>query len=200
MDPLISQYSKEGLLNIHYSDLLDSASLSSLINNIDPNEVYNLAAQSHVSVSFLNPILTTQVGTLGSISILEGLRHLKKDVKFYQASSSEMFGNSKSNKQSEKTKFNPISPYGASKLFAHFLTKIYRESFKLYAVSGILFNHESPLRNEKYVTSKIIRGLINIKNIRISWRWHLNLFNFSFLLSIFEDYFTITSIHWVHWI
>ena len=159
IDGLISKYSDDNQLTLHYSDLLDSSSITNLLNNILPDEVYNLAAQSHVSVSFINPILTTQVGTLGSISILEGLRHLKKDVKFYQASSSEMFGGTSKEFLNEKSLFDAKSPYGASKVFAHEITKIYRESYELFGVNGILFNHESPLRGETFVTRKISKAV-----------------------------------------
>ena len=159
IDGLISKYSDDNQLTLHYSDLLDSSSITNLLNNILPDEVYNLAAQSHVSVSFLNPILTTQVGTLGSISILEGIRHLNKDVKFYQASSSEMFGGTSKEFLNEKSLFDAKSPYGASKVFAHEITKIYRESYDLFGVNGILFNHESPLRGETFVTRKISRAV-----------------------------------------
>ena len=159
IDGLISKYSDNNQLTLHYSDLLDSSSITNLLNNILPDEVYNLAAQSHVSVSFLNPILTTQVGTLGSISILEGIRHINKDVKFYQASSSEMFGGTSKEFLNEKSLFDAKSPYGASKVFAHEITKIYRESYELFGVNGILFNHESPLRGETFVTRKISRAV-----------------------------------------
>ena len=159
IDSLISKHSDDNQLTLHYSDLLDSSSVTNLLNNILPDEVYNLAAQSHVSVSFINPILTTQVGTLGSISILEGLRHLKKDVKFYQASSSEMFGGTSKEFLNEKSLFDAKSPYGASKVFAHEITKIYRESYELFGVNGILFNHESPLRGETFVTRKISKAV-----------------------------------------
>ena len=159
IDSLISKYSDNNQLTLHYSVLLDSSSITNLLNNILPDEVYNLAAQSHVSVSFLNPILTTQVGTLGSISILEGIRHLNKDVKFYQASSSEMFGGTSKEFLNEKSLFDAKSPYGASKVFAHEITKIYRESYELFGVNGILFNHESPLRGETFVTRKISRAV-----------------------------------------
>ena len=159
IDSLISKHSNDNQLTLHYSDLLDSSSITNLLNNILPDEVYNLAAQSHVSVSFINPILTTQVGTLGSISILEGLRHLKKDVKFYQASSSEMFGGTSKEFLNEKSLFDAKSPYGASKVFAHEITKIYRESYELFGVNGILFNHESPLRGETFVTRKISKAV-----------------------------------------
>ena len=159
IDGLISKYSDDNQLTLHYSDLLDSSSITNLLNNIRPDEVYNLAAQSHVSVSFINPIFTTQIGTLGSISILEGIRHLKKDVKFYQASSSEMFGGASKEFLNEKSLFDAKSPYGASKVFAHEITKIYRESYELFGVNGILFNHESPLRGETFVTRKISKAV-----------------------------------------
>ena len=159
IDPLISKYSKEGLLNLHYSDLLDSASLSSLINNIEPNEVYNLAAQSHVAVSFKNPIFTSQVGTLGSLSLLEPIRHSDNKIKFYQASSSEMYGGQTNKKLNEESLFDPKSPYAASKVFAHDITRIYRESYNLFCVNGILFNHESPFRGETFVTRKISKAV-----------------------------------------
>ena len=159
IDHLISKYSNGNQLNLHYSDLLDSSSITNLINNINPEEVYNLAAQSHVSVSFSNPIFTTQVGTLGSISILEAIRNLDKDVKFYQASSSEMFGGANKEVLNEHSVFDAKSPYGASKVFAHEITKIYRESYNLFGVNGILFNHESPLRGETFVTRKISKAV-----------------------------------------
>tara|TARA_B100000700_G_C14920927_1_gene797052 strand:+ start:252 stop:1286 length:1035 start_codon:yes stop_codon:yes gene_type:complete len=163
IDPLISKYQNSGQLVLHYSDLLDSSSLNSLINNILPDEVYNLAAQSHVSVSFKNPIFTTQTGTLGSLSILEAIRHSQKDIKFYQASSSEMYGGVTKGKLDENSLFDPKSPYAASKVFAHNMTKIYRDSYNLFCVNGILFNHESPHRGETFVTRKITRAATRIK-------------------------------------
>ncbi len=159
IDNLISQYSPENRFQLHYSDLLDSSSITNLINSIDPDEIYNLAAQSHVSVSFENPIYTTQVGTLGSITILEALKHSKKQVKFYQASSSEMFGGGSKKALNENSVLNPKSPYGASKVFAHDITKIYRDSYDIFGVNGILFNHESPLRGETFVTRKISKAV-----------------------------------------
>ena len=159
IDALISNYSSDNQLSLHYSDLLDSSSITNLLNSIKPEEVYNLAAQSHVSVSFTNPIFTTQIGTLGSISILEAIRHLDKEVKFYQASSSEMFGGSNKKLLNEESLFDAKSPYGASKVFAHEITKIYRESYDLFGVNGILFNHESPLRGETFVTRKITKAV-----------------------------------------
>ena len=154
---LISENSDQ--FKLYYSDLLDPSSLSNLINKIKPDEIYNLAAQSHVKVSFDNPIFTTQVGTLGSISILEAVRNLDKEVKFYQASSSEMYGGSEPKMLDEQTIFEPKSPYAASKLFAHEISKIYRDSYNIFASNGILFNHESPRRGETFVTRKITKAI-----------------------------------------
>ena len=164
IDPLISKYGPVNKLKLHYSDLLDSSSLTNLINTIEPDEVYNLAAQSHVAVSFKNPLFTTQVGTLGSVSLLDAIKNLNKRklVKYYQASSSEMFGGGKKEVLSENSKFDPKSPYAASKVFAHDMTKIYRDSYNMYAVNGILFNHESPHRGETFVTRKITRAATRI--------------------------------------
>jgi GDPmannose 4,6-dehydratase len=159
IDNLISEYRDSGDLTLHYSDLLDSSSLNTLINNIAPDEVYNLAAQSHVAVSFENPIYTTQVGTVGSLSLLEAIRHLDKDVKFYQASSSEMYGGGKEESLNEDSPFDPKSPYAVSKVFAHDITQVYRDSYDLFGVNGILFNHESPMRGETFVTRKITRAV-----------------------------------------
>ncbi len=159
IDPLISEYGESGNFNLHYSDLLDSASLSNIINTVRPDEIYNLGAQSHVAVSFRNPVFTSQVGTLGSISILEAIRTLDYDVKFYQASSSEMFGGEGEVTLTEKSPFDPKSPYAASKVFAHNITKIYRDSYDMFCVNGILFNHESPLRGETFVTRKITKAV-----------------------------------------
>ena len=159
IDPLISEYSKDGSLELHYSDLLDSSSLSSLINLIKPDEVYNLAAQSHVGVSFKNPIFTTQVGTLGSLSLMEAIRHSDKKIKFYQASSSEMFGGKEKIMLNENSPLIPKSPYASSKVFAHHTSQIYRDSYDLFFVNGILFNHESPHRGETFVTRKITKAV-----------------------------------------
>lgn len=159
IDHLISKHASDDKLQLYYSDLLDSSSITNLINNIQPDEIYNLAAQSHVAVSFQNPILTTQLGTLGSITILETIKHLDKKVKFYQASSSEMFGGTSKELLDENSLFDPKSPYGASKVFAHEITKIYRESYNVFGVNGILFNHESPLRGETFVTRKISKAV-----------------------------------------
>ena len=159
IDSLISKYKNKEKFFLHYSDLLDPSSLNQLIQKTQPDEVYNLAAQSHVAVSFKNPVFSTQTGTLGPLSILEAVKNSKKDIKFYQASSSEMFGGIDSEKLNEESKFIPKSPYAASKVFAHQITKIYRESYDLFAVNGILFNHESPFRGETFVTRKITRAL-----------------------------------------
>jgi len=163
IDPLISEYSNTKQFNLHYSDLLDSASLSLLLNEIQPDEVYNLAAQSHVAVSFKNPVISTQTSTLGVLSLLEPLRTFNKEVKFYQASSSEMYGGSEDKILNEDSLFDPKSPYAAGKVFSHNLNKIYRESYDMFCVNGILFNHESPHRGETFVTRKISRAVGRIK-------------------------------------
>ena len=164
IDPLIAEYSNDGRLNLHYSDLLDSSSLSSLVNLIQPDEVYNLAAQSHVNVSFKNPILTTQVGTLGALSLMEAIRYSDKKIKFYQASSSEMFGGEEKSMLNEKSPLIPKSPYASSKIFAHHMAQIYRDSYNLFFTNGILFNHESPYRGETFVTRKITKALGRISH------------------------------------
>ncbi len=163
IDPLISQYKSQGKLDLHYSDLLDPSSLNQLIQKIQPDEIYNLAAQSHVAVSFKNPVFSTQTGTLGPLSILEAVKNADKEIKYYQASSSEMFGGIDSQQLNEDSKFVPKSPYAASKVFAHQITTIYRESYGVFGVNGILFNHESPHRGETFVTRKITRAIGRIK-------------------------------------
>ena len=162
IDEFISSHKDDGRYNLYYSDLTDSSSLNNLIHNIDPDEIYNLAAQSHVSVSFKNPMYTSSVGNNGTLTILETLRNIEKDVKFYQASSSEMFGGEEEKLLNEESIFDPKSPYAASKVFSHNITKIYRESYGLFAVNGILFNHESPHRGETFVTRKITRAVARI--------------------------------------
>ena len=159
IDNLISQYVKEEKLSLHYSDLLDSTSLTNLINNIQPDEIYNLAAQSHVAVSFKNPLYTSQTSTVGPVALLEAIKNSDKQIKYYQASSSEMYGGVDQNKLDEESKFIPKSPYAVGKVFAHEMTKVYRESYELFAVNGILFNHESPHRGETFVTRKISRAV-----------------------------------------
>ncbi len=141
---------------LHYGDVTDSLNISELVSNIGPDEIYNLAAQSHVKVSFETPEYTANADGLGVLRILEAIRrYKKKKIKFYQASTSEMFGGSKP-PQNENTTFHPKSPYGAAKLYGHWITKIYRESYGIFACSGILFNHESPLRGETFVTKKVV--------------------------------------------
>jgi len=162
IDEFISSHKEDGRYNLYYSDLADSSSLGNLINNINPDEIYNLAAQSHVAVSFKNPMYTTSVGNNGTLAILENLRNLNKDVKFYQASSSEMFGGEDEVLLNEESVFYPKSPYAASKVFSHNITKLYRESYGIFAVNGILFNHESPHRGETFVTRKISRAVARI--------------------------------------
>jgi GDPmannose 4,6-dehydratase len=148
---------------MHYGDLLDGNSLHALIKEISPDEVYNLAAQSHVQISFEMPNYTTEVNALGTLRILESLRQLNlKKTKFYQASTSEIFGNSNKTMQNEKTNFTPNSPYATSKLFAYWVTRNYRDSYGIFASNGILFNHESPRRGETFVTRKITLGLSKI--------------------------------------
>tara|TARA_Y100000996_G_scaffold409178_1_gene389432 strand:- start:1549 stop:2604 length:1056 start_codon:yes stop_codon:yes gene_type:complete len=146
---------------LHYGDLADSNSIFNLINKTKPDEIYNLGAQSHVAHSFLIPEYTSEVTGLGTLRILEAMRFLKlKKTKFYQASTSELFGERDSSKSfNEKSRFNPKSPYGVSKLYSFTMTKLYREAYKMFACNGILFNHESPRRGETFVTRKITRFL-----------------------------------------
>ncbi len=145
---------------LHYGDVTDSLNISELISKISPDEIYNLAAQSHVKVSFETPEYTANADGLGVLRILEAIKRFKKKkIKFYQASTSEMFGGSKP-PQTEKTAFMPKSPYGAAKLYGHWITKIYRESYGIFACSGILFNHESPLRGETFVTKKVVKSAV----------------------------------------
>ena len=162
IDNLISQYSYDGIFNLHYSDLTDPTSLDNLLKKIEPDEIYNLGAQSHVHVSFLNPLYSSQTSATGVVSLLESVKNLNKDIKFYQASSSEMFGGVNKELLNERSKLDPKSPYAAGKVFAHNLTKIYRESYDLFCVNGILFNHESPRRGETSVTRKITRAVSRI--------------------------------------
>ncbi len=144
-------------------DLIDQGSLDQAVKEIQPDEVYNLAAQSFVPTSWNQPVLTGEVTALGVTRILEAIRRVKPDTKFYQASSSEMFGKVREVPQSEQTPFYPRSPYGVSKVYGHWITVNYRESYNLFAVSGILFNHESPRRGLEFVTRKIAYGVAKIK-------------------------------------
>ena len=148
---------------LHYGDLSDSLAVLKNIKQIQPNEIYNLAAQSHVGVSFEVPEYTANVDAIGALRILDSIKtlNLQKKTKFYQAGTSEMFGASKP-PQNEKTSFYPRSPYAAAKLYAHWITVNYREAYGIFACNGILFNHESPIRGETFVTKKIVRGLCDI--------------------------------------
>jgi GDPmannose 4,6-dehydratase len=151
---------------LYYGDLTDSTNIIRLIQTIQPDEIYNLGAQSHVKVSFETPEYTANSDAMGTLRILEAIRILKMEnvVKFYQASTSEMFGKVQQIPQTEITPFYPRSPYGVAKLYAHWITKNYREAYDIHASSGILFNHESPRRGETFVTKKITMGLNRIKN------------------------------------
>jgi GDPmannose 4,6-dehydratase len=151
-------------IHLHYGDVVDGSSLTSLIQEIQPDEIYNLAAQSHVAVSFEVPEYTANVDALGTLKILEAIRTLKKQCKFYQASTSELYGKVQETPQTEKTPFYPRSPYGVAKLYGYWITKNYRESYDLFACTGILFNHESPRRGETFVSRKVVRALNAIKN------------------------------------
>ena len=150
---------------LHHGDLTDSTSLIRIIQEVQPDEIYNLAAQSHVKVSFEEPEYTANSDALGALRILEAIRILKleKKTKYYQASTSELYGSVKETPQNEKTPFYPRSPYGVAKLYAYWITVNYREAYGIYACNGILFNHESPVRGETFVTRKITRGLARIK-------------------------------------
>ncbi len=163
VDPIYADYHESGSrFLLHFGDLSDSGSLWRLLYDVQPDEVYNLAAQSHVRVSFDVPEYTSDITALGALRILEGIRQTGIKTRFYQASSSEMFGSTPP-PQNERTVFHPRSPYAASKLFAHSMAVNYRESYGMFAASGILFNHESPRRGETFVTRKITRAVAHIK-------------------------------------
>jgi GDPmannose 4,6-dehydratase len=154
-------------LKLHYGDLTDANGLVRLVREVRPTELYNLGAQSHVRVSFYQPIYTSEAGAIGALKVLEAVRDFQESsgqqVRFYQASSSEMFGKVVGPAQSENTKFHPRSPYAAAKLYAHWITVNYRESYGMHASCGIMFNHESPRRGETFVTRKITRAATRIK-------------------------------------
>jgi len=156
-------HDKDTRLFLHFGDLSDASNISRLLEKIKPDEVYHLGAQSHVRVSFDIPEYTADVTGLGTVRILDAIRESGIKTKFYQASSSEMFGLVQQVPQTEETPFYPRSPYGAAKVYAYWITKNYRESYNLFACNGILFNHESPRRGETFVTRKITRGLARIK-------------------------------------
>lgn len=154
----------QDLVTIHQSDITDQGSLTRLIETIQPDEVYNLAAQSFVHASWDHPVSTADMTALGVTRLLEAIRHVNEKIKFYQASSSEMFGKVQETPQRESTPFYPRSPYGVSKLYGHWATVNYRESYGMHCVSGILFNHESPRRGLEFVTRKITNAVARIKN------------------------------------
>lgn len=154
-----------GKLNIYYGDLLDQGGLEKLLDSIQPNEIYNLAAQSHVRISFDIPQFTVQTNAIGVLNILEAYRRSCPNAKFYQASSSEMFGNTVDDDgfQRETTNMTPVSPYGCSKVFGYNIVRNYRNAYKLHACNGILFNHESPRRASNFVTNKVVKRAVEIK-------------------------------------
>ncbi|WP_409433215.1 GDP-mannose 4,6-dehydratase [Litorimonas sp. RW-G-Af-16] len=158
-------HEKDARFFLHYGDLLDSSSLNNIVNEVKPDEVYNLGAQSHVGVSFVQPEYTANVDGLGTLRMLEALRMngLEKTAKFYQASTSELYGLVQETPQKETTPFYPRSPYAVAKMFAYWIVVNYRESYDMFACNGILFNHESPMRGETFVTRKITRALARIK-------------------------------------
>ena len=157
-------HASDGRFQLHYGDMTDSLSLTRLLQQVEPDEVYNLAAQSHVAVSFEAPEYTADVDALGTLRLLEGIRllGLTEKTRFYQASTSELYGLVQEVPQTEKTPFYPRSPYAVAKLYSHWITVNYREAHGMYACNGILFNHESPRRGETFVTRKITRGLARI--------------------------------------
>lgn len=159
----IDPHSEDARLYLHYGDLSDSGQISNIIYNIKPDEIYHLGAQSHVRVSFDVPEYTGDITALGTIRILEAIRRSGNGIKFYQASSSEMFGEAPP-PQNENTPFMPRSPYACAKVYSYWITKNYREAYGIFACNGILFNHESPRRGETFVTRKITRGIANILN------------------------------------
>jgi GDPmannose 4,6-dehydratase len=157
---------KDKKLILHYGDMTDSSNISSLIKLIKPDEVYNLAAMSHVKVSFEVPEYTGDVDGIGTLRVLEAIRALDKPCKFYQAGTSELYGGVYNEPQNEKTPFYPRSPYAVAKLYAFWITKNYRESYNMFAVNGILFNHTSPRRGETFVEQKIVKAAVAIKQKR----------------------------------
>lgn len=152
-----------GRIELHQGDLLDSASLVTIVEKVQPDEVYNLAAMSFVPTSWKQPVLTAEYTGVGVTRILEAIRQAKPDARFYQASSSEMYGKVHETPQSESTMFHPRSPYGVAKCYGHYITMNYRESYNMFACSGILFNHEGPRRGREFVTRKISHGVAMIK-------------------------------------
>lgn len=164
LDPIYADpHVERARLHLHYGDLSDASALARLVGRIQPDEVYNLAAQSHVRVSFESPEYTTDIAATGAVRLLEAIREVGLKPRFYQASSSEMFGKAREIPQTESTPFHPRSPYGCAKAYAYWITVNYRESYGLHASNGILFNHESPRRGETFVTRKITRAVAHIE-------------------------------------
>jgi len=163
IDAVHSDRAYAGRFDLHYGDMLDTNNLNRLVAKVQPTEIYNLAAQSHVKVSFEMPEYTAQVDAVGTLRLLDALRETGVKARFYQASTSELFGKVQAVPQSETTPFYPRSPYGVAKLYSYWLTVNYREAYDVYAVNGILFNHESPRRGESFVTRKITLGAAKIK-------------------------------------
>jgi GDPmannose 4,6-dehydratase len=159
-DPHIDDYK----FILHYGDMTDSSNLNRLVETVNPDEIYNLAAQSHVYVSFVVPEYSAEVDAIGTLRLLDAIKEREVKCKFYQASSSEMFGRTDEFPQNEKTRFNPSSPYAAAKVFSYWVTSQYRDAYDLFACNGILFNHESPRRGETFVTRKITMAAVNIYN------------------------------------
>jgi len=163
IDHIINDEKLEGRFDFHHGDITDASNLNRILEKIEPNEIYNLAAQSHVKVSFEIPDYTAQVDALGTLRFLDAIRETRIETKFYQASTSELFGKVQETPQTEKTPFYPRSPYGVAKLYGFWIIKNYREAYELFACNGILFNHESPRRGETFVTRKITRAAARIK-------------------------------------
>ena len=160
----VRQANAEGqVYELHYGDMGDSSSINRILSKVHPTELYNLAAQSHVGVSFDQPEYTSDVDATGVLRLLEGIRSLKLDTRFYQASTSELYGKVREIPQNEETPFHPRSPYGVAKLYGYWIVRNYRESYGMHASNGILFNHESPRRGENFVTRKVTLGLARIK-------------------------------------
>ena len=160
---LINDDSLKGRFDFHHGDVTDASNLNRILEKVEPDEIYNLAAQSHVKVSFEIPDYTAQVDALGTLRFLDAIRETRIDTKFYQASTSELFGKVQETPQTEKTPFYPRSPYGVAKLYGYWIIVNYREAYDLFACNGILFNHESPRRGETFVTRKITRAAARIK-------------------------------------
>ena len=170
-------YNNENL-HLHYGDLSDSSLINKIINDIKPDEIYNLGAMSHVAVSFQNPEYTTDIDGLGTLRILEAIKNSDKKIKFYQAGTSELYGGIYDKPQNEDTPFNPHSPYAVAKLYAYWITKNYREAYNIFAVNGILFNHTSYRRGETFVEQKIVKGAVAILKKKQSCLYLGNIYSY----------------------